>query len=196
MLKRGPALSSSICQLVHLVLPLPPPQKKKSTGINLELHSSYQIWKKRLLCFSQVSPYVTVLDSGLMPWIQDSRYWILDSNNCYWNSRFLELHSRSQSPGAKFSWTPKSRLPYSTGLYLRLPSIQTAIPECPWVSKAVPKNRTYSVSDACKRYIDPIQPPALINSHSLTSSGNTWPGYFLSISNAMLENVADILLSV
>jgi len=80
--------------------------------------------------------------------------------------------------------------------YLRVTTVQTEIPECPWVSKAVPKNRTYSVSDACKTYIDPIQPPALINSHSLTSSGNTWPGYFLSISNAMLENVADILLSV
>ena len=57
--------------------PSPPPPKKKSTGINLELHSSYQIWKKHLLCFSQVSPYVTVLDSGLHA--MDSGFQVLDS---------------------------------------------------------------------------------------------------------------------
>ncbi len=33
-------------------------------------------------------------------------------------------------------------------------------PECPDVSMALPKNRTYSLKEACTRHILPIQPPA------------------------------------
>lgn len=51
-------------------------------------------------------------------------------------------------------------------------------PECPTVSTALPKKRTYSVRDACSRHMDPIQPPAFMNTHCRSFSGRMCPGYF------------------
>ena len=51
-------------------------------------------------------------------------------------------------------------------------------PEWPEVSIAVPKNSTYSVSEAWRTHIEPIKPPALTNSHWRSEAGRMWPGYF------------------
>ena len=65
----------------------------------------------------------------------------------------------------------KRRMLEVAKIHLKLLFYQT-IPECPCVSTAVPKNSTYSVTDACNMYTEPIQPPAFINSHSLAPSDN------------------------
>ena len=44
-------------------------------------------------------------------------------------------------------------------------------PECPDVSMAVPKKRTYSEVEAWSRYMAPIQPPALMKIHSICDLG-------------------------
>lgn len=41
------------------------------------------------------------------------------------------------------------------------------VPEWPEVSMAVPKKSTYSVTDACRRHMAPIHPPAFTKIHSL-----------------------------
>uniref|UniRef100_A0A0E9THV9 Uncharacterized protein n=1 Tax=Anguilla anguilla TaxID=7936 RepID=A0A0E9THV9_ANGAN len=59
-------------------------------------------------------------------------------------------------------------------------------PECPPVSTAVPKSRTYSVSEACSRHMEPIHPPALTDTHCRSSSGRMCPGYVLRSSTTTL----------
>lgn len=62
------------------------------------------------------------------------------------------------------------------------------IPEWPDVSTAVPKNRIYSVTEACKRHMLPIHPPAFMKIHCMSSSGRMCPGYFLRRTVAILSN--------
>lgn len=54
---------------------------------------------------------------------------------------------------------------------------QLRSPECPPVSTAVPNSSRYSVSEAWRRHMEPIQPPAFTNTHCRSSSGRMWPGY-------------------
>lgn len=62
-----------------------------------------------------------------------------------------------------------------------------SLPECPPVSTAVPKSSTYSEKEAWSKHMEPIQPPALTNTHCKSSSGRICPGCFLRNSTMILE---------
>lgn len=54
----------------------------------------------------------------------------------------------------------------------------------------MPKSSTYSDSEACKRHMAPIQPPAFTNTHCSSSSGSTWPGCSLRSSTISREKAS------
>lgn len=69
-------------------------------------------------------------------------------------------------------------------------ALSPCLPEWPPVSTAVPKSSTYSVSDACRRHMEPIHPPAFTNTHCRSSSGRMWPGCFFRSSTMILEKAS------
>lgn len=71
-----------------------------------------------------------------------------------------------------------AHFPYCITLTDKQPAFS---PECPPVSTAVPNSSRYSVSEAWRRHMEPIQPPAFTNTHCRSSSGRMWPGYLVQL---------------